>query len=448
MGTTSPSSGKFTQIDTNDIWITGKAYIEEGAITLGKAGAAGQGQIVLHDNQSGDDYTTTLKSADDVDANLTLTLPASNGSANQVLSTDGSGRLGWLNVFSPATQVFASNGLTGGGELSGDRTLAVLNDGSTLSASASGVKVADGGITATQLNSSVAGNGLTGGGGTPLAVGSGTNDGISVSADAVEVNVDNTTIEINSDKLRVKDNGISSAKIQDGAIVEADLNSGSVTSAKILDGTITEADFGGNSVTFAKIQDGTIQQADLSFSLPKGHSLDADDGDPVNAVYVDSNGNMGIGTTSPTEVLDVTGSIQFDGSLIGPAPTEGPSQLDAALITPTHYYDRSPNEWVWQSFTAETTGFLTQIDIKHINNPIDNGILRIYSGEGTGGNLLLDQNIVGTTDWSSYALDSPIAVTAGHKYTFSVQRREIDNNFLFGVWMPREEGFRNNNHKI
>jgi hypothetical protein len=43
-----------------------------------------------------------------------------------------------------------------------------------------------------------------------------------------------------------------------------------------------------------------------------GHSLDADDGSPVDAVYVDSSGEVGIGTTSPQEELHVAGDIRLD----------------------------------------------------------------------------------------------------------------------------------------
>ena len=41
-----------------------------------------------------------------------------------------------------------------------------------------------------------------------------------------------------------------------------------------------------------------------------GHSLDADDGSPVDALYVDSEGKVGVGTTSPDQQLHATSSLQ------------------------------------------------------------------------------------------------------------------------------------------
>jgi hypothetical protein len=68
-----------------------------------------------------------------------------------------------------------------------------------------------------------------------------------------------------------------------------------------------------NSVTSDMIVDGTIQQADLSFNVPDGHSLDAADGSPTDVVYVDNEGKVGIGTTTPTRELDVHGVARIQG---------------------------------------------------------------------------------------------------------------------------------------
>lgn len=154
-----------------------------------------------------------------------------NGDSGWVLTTDAPITLGTtalsFSQFSSAASITAGAGLTRTGNtidvVAGDSSLDVQADsvavalnssggletstgvrvklnGSTLDRSSSGLKVADAGVTETQLATSVAGNGLAGGGGTALSV-----------------NVDNSTLEINSDALRVKDAGITSAKLGAGA---------------------------------------------------------------------------------------------------------------------------------------------------------------------------------------------------------------------------------------
>lgn len=73
--------------------------------------------------------------------------------------------------------------------------LRVNVDNSTIDINSDQVLVKANGITGTQLNPSVAGAGLSGGGGSSLSV-----------------NVDNSTIEINSDSIRLKDGAVSGNK--------------------------------------------------------------------------------------------------------------------------------------------------------------------------------------------------------------------------------------------
>ncbi len=85
IGGTTLAAGTFTSL-------TG----ESATLTFGKTGTAGTGSIVLHDNQAGDNFTTTLKAADDIDVNVTFTLPAAVGTNGQILTTDASGNLSWV----------------------------------------------------------------------------------------------------------------------------------------------------------------------------------------------------------------------------------------------------------------------------------------------------------------------------------------------------------------
>ena len=109
-------------------------------------------------------------------------------------------------------------------------------------------KILDANVTEAKLSASVAGNGLLGGAGSALSVNCG--DGLDFDGDAVEVQlgaglefqagaidieVDDSTIEIDevSNEVRVRDLGISTAKVANSAITTAKLSDDSVTAAKV-----------------------------------------------------------------------------------------------------------------------------------------------------------------------------------------------------------------------
>ena len=67
-------------------------------------------------------------------------------------------------------------------------------------------------------------------------------------------------------------------------------------------------------------------------SAGDGHSLDADDGSPVDALYVDSNGDVGIGTTSPQAELHVREEIQIGSTAtLGALTVHGGSAANGAI---------------------------------------------------------------------------------------------------------------------
>ena len=137
----------------------------------------------------------------------------------------------------------SGNGLSGGPyDGAATATFSVAADGSTLTVGASGVKVADAGITATQIATSVAGAGLSGGAGTALSV-----------------NVDDSSIEISTDTLNVKALGVTNAMLA-GSIVNAKLVNDSVTLGS------TSVDLGATAASLAGLTTVSATSFSGSFS--------------------------------------------------------------------------------------------------------------------------------------------------------------------------------------
>jgi len=125
-------------------------------------------------------------------------------------------------------------------------------------------------ITPSKIATSVAGDGLGGGNGAALFV-----------------RVDDSTIEINSDILRVKaqgidtnelatdavtnakiaDSAVDTAQIANSAVESAKINASAVTTAKINNGAVTSDKLGTNSVITSKILNANVTEAKLSVAV-------------------------------------------------------------------------------------------------------------------------------------------------------------------------------------
>ena len=150
-------------------------------------------------------------------------------------------------VGSAALGAVAGNGLTGGagsvlavqangaGPISvGGSGVDIALDGSTLAKSSSGIKVDTGAITSNELAAqavgaaalgAVAGNGLTGGAGSALAVEPNSAGPVSVSASGVDIALDGSTLSKSSSGLKVGTGAISSNELAAQAVGSAALGS-------------------------------------------------------------------------------------------------------------------------------------------------------------------------------------------------------------------------------
>ena len=183
--------------------------------------------------------------------------------------------------------IIAGAGLSGGGDLSASRTvdvnvddssiviasfynaetleyienaLQIKDDGVTtskiLNSNVTTPKIADNAVTAAKLDGSVAGAGLVLDGGD----------------NSINVNVDGSTLEIDTDQVRIADGGVVTAKIADEAVTSNKLADGSVITAKIANLHVTN-DKLASDIDAGKLASGTVADARLSANV---NLLDAD----------------------------------------------------------------------------------------------------------------------------------------------------------------------------
>ncbi len=140
---------------------------------------------------------------------------------------------------------------------------------------------------------------------------------------------------------KLADAAVTGQKIADNDVNTADLANNAVTAAKIANGAVGTAALANNAVTANKIAGGEVVKAlnnlkdnvnlvagtnvaifpsggnSLTISATAGpgdgHSLDAADGNPVDVVFVDNDGKVGVGTMTPGSELDVAGTVSMIG---------------------------------------------------------------------------------------------------------------------------------------
>ena len=179
------------------------------------------------------------------------------------------------------------------------------------------------------------------------------------------------------------DNAVTSAKILDGTIANADLGNNSVTTTKILDGTIANADLANDSVNSAKVLDASLLGADLANNTVTSAQL-AD--------------TIALGDSNSVGRLDVffanTASNQPSITLFGNAAhlsTYGSDSREQIRLWGLSYgeiflYDNSTANNVVTTLSANGTGggFL-ELNRGNTNQP---GV-QLYGGTTSGGRELL-----------------------------------------------------------
>ena len=252
----------------NGITLTSSGDTVNPVITLGGALTGVANSQLVNDSVTLGSTEVDLGTTATTLADLTLTGVVATGTFS-----------GSFNGTTDLPDLVSGNGLTGGpydGAVT--KTFSVSADGSTLSVGASGVKVADAGITATQIATSVAGAGLSGGAGTALAV-----------------NVDDTSIEITTDTLNIKDLGVSNAMLA-GGIVNAKLVNDSVILGS------TEVDLGATAASIVGLT--SLEAVSITGSF-KG------DGSEITGIAstLGVSGSTGVGIVAlKTQSLSVVGS--------------------------------------------------------------------------------------------------------------------------------------------
>ena len=298
----------------NGLTLTG-TVTTSGSITLGGTLANVANSALTNDSVTIGSTEVELGATSTTLAGLTNVTSTKFTSGNNIIS--GSGEVADTKVTGSFTGSFAGNfvgttnlpDLTDGNGIadftydgSSTATVAVQADGSTLTVGSGGVKVSAAGITGTELNTSVAGNGLTGGGGSALAV-----------------SVDDSTIEISGDSLQIK--SVPNSKLaNDGLMIgSTDISLGATGSslAGLTSITSTKGVFTNTTSSTLLVNGGIINASSVADTKLTGSFTGSftGDGSALTGIATTLNvaGESGTGAVAlKTQTLTITGGSGID----------------------------------------------------------------------------------------------------------------------------------------
>ena len=266
-------------------------------------------------------------------------------------------------------------------------TVAVEADGSTLSVGSGGVKVADGGITATQIATSVAGSGLAGGGGTALSV-----------------NVDDSSIEINTDTLRVKAGGIATAMIAPAAVVSASIAADAIDTVHIADDAVESAQIADNAVALGTQTTGNYV---ATLGSGTGVTIGSNTGEgssPTIAVDYGSSANNAVEGNTTLEVLGTANEITVTGGGSAALGAGGRSITVALPDDVTIGQDLAVSRDLVVSRNLTVAGTASFQNTEDLD--VADRFIRMASGSTTNGDGGIVVQQTGPADGEAFAYDS------------------------------------------
>ncbi|TDJ01723.1 MAG: hypothetical protein E2O76_03390, partial [Caldithrix sp.] len=156
----------------------------------------------------------------------------------------------------------------------------------------------------------------------------------------------------------VTDSSVTGKKIADGQVVRAlkILGPDGSRIATLTDSVKLRA---GNNISFDV--DGFTGEVSISASgqvAESRNALDAADGDPTDVVFVDEDGKVGIGTTAPTQQLEITGNLQLPHTSVSAGDSVGIIMVDGKRFI--------HNFGSFNFFAGENAGNLTMTGIDNM----------------------------------------------------------------------------------